>query len=164
MSQVNTGMDNKDSGELLDSIEKVLSSLGRSCLKMTTNLNRPVNNHQIDRSAYWILVFVGENEPIRLSDLASRLGVDVSTVSRQVKTLLDLKFLSKTGDDNDKRASLLVTTKAGQKYKAEISKMRKATIADAMKDWPEVDKKTLLELMDKLVAVLANNCGNHLER
>ena len=110
---------NHDPNELLESIEKALSSLGRSYMKMATSLNRPVNNHLIDRSAYWILIFVGENEPLRLSDLASRLGVDVSTVSRQVKTLLDLKFLTKTCDDNDKRASLLVTTKAGQKYKDE---------------------------------------------
>ncbi len=143
---------------LLDSIEKVLSNLGRSCLKMTTTLNKTVNNDSFDRSAYWILVYLSENEPIRLSDLALRLGVDISTVSRQVKNLFDAKFISKTNDSVDKRASLLVTTKLGQRYKQEVTEMRKLTIAKAMENWKVSDKEVLLKLLNKLVSELHNEC------
>jgi DNA-binding MarR family transcriptional regulator len=42
---------------------------------------------RMDRANYSVLVRLGSLAPVRLSDLAQDLGVDVSTVSRQVQSL-----------------------------------------------------------------------------
>ena len=49
----------------------------------------------IDKAGYWLLVRVSENGPVRLSDLAEAVGLDLSTVSRQMGVLVSGGLITK---------------------------------------------------------------------
>src|ERR1700726_1770605 len=60
----------------------------------------------LDRASYSVL-FRLEEGPARLSDLAQRVGVDISTLSRQAHHLEAAGLVAKTVVEEDRRASLL---------------------------------------------------------
>src|SRR5512141_319893 len=65
---------------------------------------------EIDRSGSWLLARLALDGPMRLSDLAALQGVDISTTSRQVKTLLERGLVERGGHPTDGRSALLVVT------------------------------------------------------
>ena len=68
---------------------------------------------RVDRAAIIILSSLKENSAVRLSDLASDLLLDISTVSRQAKALEDRGLVTRTDDLDDRRAVRLELTPAG---------------------------------------------------
>ena len=110
---------------------------------------------RIDRAAYPLLRRIGDEGPIRLSDLATRLAVDVSTASRQVKTLEAAGLVRREGDPDDGRASALTLTPAGEETVARLRRAWHDTIAELVADWPAADVDTLGRLLDRLADELA---------
>lgn len=62
-----------------------------------------------------VLYLVHGTGSLRMSELASRLGVTISTTSAQVERLVALGLLSRHDDPADRRHVLLATTDAGTK-------------------------------------------------
>jgi DNA-binding MarR family transcriptional regulator len=85
--------------------------------------------------------------PVRLTVLASELGLDPSSVSRQVAVLERAGLLSKERDDSDLRAQRLVLTDAGQ---AAVETLR-ASFAERLAELtPGFSAKEVAELADRL--------------
>ena len=83
----------------LESIERALNTFFR--LSRNFRFQEAVHKRSgfaVDRASYGVLARVGEHQPVRLSDLAHLLGVDVSTISRQVATLEQRGLLSRAAD------------------------------------------------------------------
>src|SRR5918993_1164591 len=72
----------------------------------------PRQHPQVDPMAYPLL-FNLQAGPMRVSALAEAIHSDVSTVSRQVSTLVDLGFVTRGPDPDDRRAQALALTEAG---------------------------------------------------
>ena len=72
----------------------------------------PRRHPQVDPMAYPLL-FNLKAGSLRVSALAERLHSDVSTVSRQVTTLVDLGFVTRGPDPDDGRAQALTLTAEG---------------------------------------------------
>lgn len=70
---------------------------------------------QIDRSSISILNRLYVSGPCRVSALADYLGLDRSTVSRQVKNVERAGWVAKGPDGDDSRALRLVLTPSGRK-------------------------------------------------
>lgn len=85
--------------------------------------------------------------PVRLTVLASELGLDPSSVSRQVAVLERAGLLSKERDDNDLRAQRLVLTKAGQ---AAVATLRASFAQRLAELTPGFSAKEVAELADRL--------------
>lgn len=76
---------------------------------------------------------------LRLSDLATKVQLDASTVSRQVKQLEDRGMLERTGDPDDRRAALVRATDDGVQALEQGRQRRRDQIARVLADWPEAD-------------------------
>src|SRR5215211_1816393 len=64
--------------------------------------------HQdLDGAAYGLLVLLDDAGPLRASDVVGRLGLDKSTVSRQVASLVELGLVDRAADPDDGRAQVL---------------------------------------------------------
>ncbi len=107
-----------------------------------------------DRASYGVLARVGELQPVRLSELAHVLGVDVSTTSRQVATLEHRGLLSRTADPADGRAVRLELTEQGQHYLTKLSNAWHDIVAEALADWSPREVSRFSALIDRFVAGL----------
>src|SRR6266516_3363545 len=84
----------------------------------------------LDRASYAVL-FRLEEGPARLSDLAQRVGVDISTLSRQVHHLKAAVLVGRSVMEEDRRAALLYVTDKGRDF---VQRIRAAGSADP---WPQ---------------------------
>jgi DNA-binding MarR family transcriptional regulator len=111
-------------------------------------------DHRVDRAAYIALARVSELGPTRLSDLASVLGLDLSTVSRQVRALEDLHLVRRTPDSDDRRASRLEPTEEGRALVDDVKAKLSTLIEAALSDWSDRDRRTLTTLLTRLAGDL----------
>lgn len=91
---------------------------------------------------------------MRLSDLAGKVELDVSTVSRQIKQLEDRGLVERLPDPDDGRASLLRLTAEGQQTMTEGFKRRFDRIKTALEPWSPADRARLQDLLTRLAADL----------
>jgi DNA-binding MarR family transcriptional regulator len=104
----------------------------------------------LDGAAYGLLALLQDAGPLRASDLVARLGLDKSTVSRQVATLVALGLVDRAADPCDGRAQVLTPSAEGSARLARIREARRARWEDDLSDWPDEDVARLAELLARL--------------
>jgi DNA-binding MarR family transcriptional regulator len=104
----------------------------------------------LDGAAYGLLALLQDAGPLRASDLVLRLGLDKSTVSRQVASLVALGLVDRTADPDDGRAQVLTPSSEGAARLARIREARRARWEDDLADWPAEDVATLGALLARL--------------
>ena len=104
----------------------------------------------IERAGIALLGRLTECGDARLSDLAAQLGLDVSTVSRQVRQLVDLDLLERSPDPADGRAARLRVTDRGERVVEDVRAARRDLLGRALADWPTDDRTTLTRLLTRL--------------
>lgn len=142
----------------LESIERALNTFFR--LSRNFRFQEAVHKRSgfaVDRASYGVLARVGEHQPVRLSDLAHLLGVDVSTISRQVATLEQRGLLSRAADPDDGRAVLLELTAPGQAYLRKLSAAWHEIVADSLVDWEPHEIAKFATMIDRFVANLESS-------
>jgi DNA-binding MarR family transcriptional regulator len=113
----------------------------------------------LDRAAYAALSRVHEAGPLRLSELATRMGVDVSTASRQLQQLERSGLVARVGDPADRRASLLELSAEGRRVLARMRQARHAGLARVLAGWSARDRRRLATALTRLVDDLERVTG-----
>lgn len=103
----------------------------------------------IDPSVYPVLRRVSQNEPLRLTELAKLLGIDVSTASRTVKRLAVEGLVVKTLDERDGRASALWLSEDGRELLRRLRAGRHELMAEVFADWSYDDLAALAPLLER---------------
>jgi DNA-binding MarR family transcriptional regulator len=98
----------------------------------------PRQHPQVDPMAYPLL-FNLKVAPMRVSALADVLHSDVSTVSRQVSTLVDLGFVVRGPDPDDGRAQALSLADEGSALLTAIRDDRDRWLQGLLADWSDDD-------------------------
>lgn len=104
----------------------------------------------LDGAAYGLLVLLDDAGPLRASDVVTRLGLDKSTVSRQVASLADLGLVDRAADPDDGRAQVLSTSVEGHRRLSEVRDARRSRWEADLADWPTRDVATMAELLGRL--------------
>jgi len=89
----------------------------------------------VDVTAYPVLFVVAGAGTVRISELATTLHNDVSTVSRQVSSLVSTGHLEKSSDPSDGRAWVVSMTEHGSNTVARIQASRAAWFQGLLADW-----------------------------
>jgi DNA-binding MarR family transcriptional regulator len=110
---------------------------------------------RLDRSAVPVLRRVGEHDGVRLSDLAAQMSVDVSTMSRQVRTLERGGYVTRQTDAADARASLLRLTARGSKALERLSRARMEILDEVLADWSPKERAQFAPLLERFAADVA---------
>jgi len=108
----------------------------------------------MDPSAYPILFTLLE-EPRRVSALAEVVHSDVSTVSRQVSSLVGHELVEKLPDPLDGRASMLSLTAQGRELLQQLQAQRGRWFKTVLADWTEQEAQTFIDQLERLAAGLA---------
>lgn len=87
--------------------------------------------------------------PLAMSELARRLGLDQSTLSRQVRPLEDEALVLRSNDRGDRRVVWLRVSAKGIRL---LQRLRDVELNDfdvALSDWSERDRARLATLLDR---------------
>jgi len=96
------------------------------------------------------LALLLEHGPLRMSEVAEQLFLDLSTVSRQVTHLRQKGLVDSTPDPDDGRSQRVTITPAGV---AELRSHRRAVVGrlvDRLADWDDAEIADLTRLLEKL--------------
>jgi DNA-binding MarR family transcriptional regulator len=103
----------------------------------------------VDRASYTTLARIGEHAPLRLSELAQVLGVDLSTVSRQVASLEREQLVERTPDPSDRRAAVVGLTTDGRHALEQLRSAARARLTDVLADWSEAERAELARALTR---------------
>ena len=103
-----------------------------------------------DKSVVALLSQLMHSGPIRATDLADRVGLDLSTISRHLRSLEDDGHVARRPDPADGRATLLAVTRSGQRVVRQAREQRTAMLAEALDDWSDADRNELIRLTRQL--------------
>jgi DNA-binding MarR family transcriptional regulator len=130
-------------------LEREIGLLLRRSRAISTRLASELHP-DLDGAAYGLLALLQDAGPLRASDLVVRLGLDKSTVSRQVAHLVALGLVDRAADPEDGRAQVLSPSAEGAARLARIREARRARWESDLADWPASDVAALGELLGRL--------------
>jgi DNA-binding MarR family transcriptional regulator len=151
------------SGEGVAELERALTELARAVLRIGVPEKSSSRAETVDRAGHWLLLRVAESEPVRLSDLADLIGLDLSTVSRQARNLADAGLLVRQADPADGRATLLSLSEDGRRVLDAVLASRRETVARLVADWSPDDRALLIRGLSAVTNGLAHK-GNEVAR
>jgi DNA-binding MarR family transcriptional regulator len=108
----------------------------------------------VDPAAFFVLHAVSGYGQLRPSDLAERLRLDASTVSRHVRQLESAGYLHRAVDPHDRRACQVSVSEAGRSVVEHAFQVRRARVAAAVDGWPVEDREQLAVLLARLAGDL----------
>jgi DNA-binding MarR family transcriptional regulator len=95
--------------------------------------------------------------PVRATELAERVWLDASTISRHLRTLDEQGHVVRAPDPDDGRATLLAVTKSGRRLVDQAREERLEQFATALKDWSDADRTDLIRLTRQLADSLEHS-------
>jgi DNA-binding MarR family transcriptional regulator len=104
----------------------------------------------LDPASYSLLLMVDDAGSLRGMDVADRTGLDKSTVSRQIATLVDLDLLERVPDPDDGRARRIQLSDLGRERLAEVRRQRSKHLRREFASWSTEDLRHLARLLAKL--------------
>ncbi len=93
---------------------------------------------------------LGDGGPLRLNDLAERMGVSPPTASRSVDALHEVGLVARVPDPQDRRALRIDLTRAGKKLLADAKARAETAFAPAVAELSDAERATLSALLRRM--------------
>jgi DNA-binding MarR family transcriptional regulator len=106
------------------------------------------------------LLQLAADGPMHSSTLSKHLGLDQSTVSRQVCAMADEGLIERNPDPADKRAQHIQLSDAGHARLQERVAHRVKTLEIAVQDWSDRDRNDFTRLLTMFVSDFGNALTN----
>jgi DNA-binding MarR family transcriptional regulator len=90
--------------------------------------------------------------PVRVSDVAAHLGVDVSVASRQLNALIKAGYVVRESDDEDRRACRLSITEDGERVLTESHRRMVHAFGEVLDGWTDDQVNELATSLERLSA------------
>lgn len=131
-------------------LERSLTQVARAILRLEVPRSELAEGESVDRAGYWLLVRLSTEAPVRLSELADTVELDLSTVSRQMRDLVAIGLVRKVPDPDDGRASLLSLSERGRAVLDAVSLARQQALAEVIDDWSDDQRTALTQGLSRL--------------
>ncbi|MBL1065788.1 MarR family winged helix-turn-helix transcriptional regulator [Streptomyces sp. 7-21] len=115
----------------------------------------PARN-SMDRAAYLLLSRLDQDGPTGVKALAAGMGIDSSTVTRQVAPLVDSGLVSRSADPDDGRAVVLSLSPRGSERLDEVRSSRRDLMSALTQDWTEEEMTTFCVLLARLNSAISH--------
>jgi DNA-binding MarR family transcriptional regulator len=116
-------------------------------------VRREIGRHalaELGSQGFTALGVVHVHGPVRVSEVAQRLAVDLSVASRQVNALISAGYLVKEQDPDDARATLLSTTEDGQRVLEESHRRMVHAFGRVLEGWSDDEIAALAGSLERL--------------
>ncbi|MFF0363479.1 MarR family winged helix-turn-helix transcriptional regulator [Streptomyces fungicidicus] len=105
----------------------------------------------LDRAAVALMRKMADAEPMRPGELAARMGVEASHVTRTVQQLQKSGHVTRVPDPDDRRAQRIELTDAGREAIVRVREAGVRGMQMALADWSPDDLRQLATLFHRMV-------------
>jgi DNA-binding MarR family transcriptional regulator len=105
---------------------------------------------ELDPAGFACLVLLRDDPTLRAADLAHALGVDKSTVSRDLGRLQQIGLIARFPHPGDGRARVIELTPAAVEQLDQVRSEHQANLQKALMTWPAAEVETLCVLLERL--------------
>ncbi len=134
--------------ETLRALEHEMSVLVRRIRRVIAERARMMHP-DLSPVAYSMLMSLNDAGPSRASDLVEIFSIDKGAVSRQVQALLELGFIERTQDPEDRRAMILALTEEGERRLDDIAQTRRAEVGQRLSEWSDDELKAFVRSLGR---------------
>jgi DNA-binding MarR family transcriptional regulator len=142
-----------DSG-LLDDLQHEVAVFARRAEQTRLGGVGAVRN-SMDRAAYLLLNRLDREGPMGVKALAGGMGIDSSTVTRQVAPLVDTGLVKRTSHPEDGRAVVLQLSPRGKARLEEVRSSRRQLMALLTENWAEEEREVFCTLLTRFNQALS---------
>ncbi|CAL9440174.1 hypothetical protein SUDANB6_02222 [Streptomyces sp. enrichment culture] len=142
-----------DSG-LLDTLQHEVAVFARRAEQTRLGGVGQVRN-SMDRAAYLLLSRLDKEGPMGVKALAASMGIDSSTVTRQVAPLVDGGLVKRTSHPEDGRAVVLRLSPRGAARLEEVRDSRRRLMAELTRDWTPKEREAFCTLLTRFNGALS---------
>jgi DNA-binding MarR family transcriptional regulator len=129
-------------------VEELIRSLYRLGL-----VQRSIARHALEElgsQGFVALAAINRHGPVRVSDVAQRLHVDLSVASRQIAALGAAGYVRREPDPDDRRAHLVTVTDQGSRVLRDSHRRMVEAFAGALTGWADDEVAALAAGLDRL--------------
>lgn len=129
----------------IESIESELALIAR----VIQWLHRP-GYEAMTRSSYLIARTLEQLDEASINTLAQTLGIDASTMTRQVAMMDKAGFIRRSSDPNDGRVQLISLSPLGRREMRKLRSVRYDKLREFTADWDDGERVIFAELLGRL--------------
>lgn len=110
-----------------------------------------------------ILYEIDQQHNPSMQQIAETLGIDITTFSRQVQSLVKMSLVKKTPDPNDRRIHILSLTTEGKYIATTIDQQMNNFLNEVFSHMNDFEKETVvrsIKLLNDAMAKSSACCGN----
>ncbi|MFC1432684.1 MarR family winged helix-turn-helix transcriptional regulator [Streptacidiphilus sp. N1-3] len=105
--------------------------------------------NSMDRAAFLLLHRLDRTGAVGVKALATAMGIDSSTVTRQVAPLVETGLVDRVPNPDDGRAVLLELSPRGRVRLEEVRASRQLLMRRLVADWPQPDQEQFCALLTR---------------
>ena len=132
--------------EALARLETELAMLTRTLEGMS---RRSTLYRELDRSSYVLARTLANEAPVSINGLAELVGLDATTVTRQVATMETEGLVRRKRHPQDRRVSLVELTALGRRRMDAVRSARESRITELVGDWSDDDRAAFGRLLGR---------------
>jgi DNA-binding MarR family transcriptional regulator len=135
----------------LRAVETELAVLARTLEGLS---RRSAIHRELDRAGYLLARTLDADGPSSITTIAARLGLDATTVTRQVATLEAAGLVLRSRDARDARVRVVELTPLGRRRMREVRHRRQDRIGHLVAEWSDADRARFGELLGRFNAAI----------
>jgi DNA-binding MarR family transcriptional regulator len=136
--------------------DAILAELGRLTRRLARLVGADEDGPGLTTTQRLTLVELGLAGPLRVNDLAKRLGVSTATASRAVDALVEHGLATRAEDPDDRRALRVDLSTEGRSTFDERMRRASEAFAPAAAALTRDERATLLALLERVVRALSD--------
>jgi DNA-binding MarR family transcriptional regulator len=105
---------------------------------------------ELGTQGFTALAVVQLHGPLRVSEVAQHLGIDLSVASRQIASLTAEGYVERRQDDRDRRAQLVAITPTGRRALRESHRRMVSAFTQVLEGWDDQDVDALTRGLERL--------------
>lgn len=129
---------------------KVLRFVGALYRAINSKADSKYKQFNLQKGQYMFITRVCENPGINFMDLSNMLKVDKTTTTKAVKKLIDIGYLDKQQDENDRREYKLTPTKKALEVYEFIIHEESKQFEISFRDFTEEEKQMATALIKRM--------------
>ena len=134
--------------------ELILRELGHLIRQLTRLVGGADEGPPMTATQRIALIELGDDGPLRLTDLAKRMGTSTPTASRSVDTLEALGLVTRAQESNDRRALSIEVSPRGRDLLDERLRRAATAFAPAAATLSAADRRELVALLRRMTDAL----------
>ena len=127
-------------------------------------VRRDIERHalaELGTQGFTALAVIQLHGPLRVSEVAQRLGVDLSVASRQIASLASEGYVERREDERDRRAQMVAATTTGRRVLRESHRRMVAAFTHVLDAWSDDDVTALTGGLERLREDFARAAAAH---